>query len=208
MTQYDAFAQTFSNSRKNLHWPELDAILSDIEKNRYSSILDVWCGNGRLITELKKNNIHTLSYLGVDASEWMIDEAKKLEPSEQFLVSSMPLLMEVPNDRKFDAIVLLASFHHLETEEERRTCLETLKKFLSPNGSVYMTNWNLFDQEKYQKNHRGNGDFDIKIGEFSRYYHGFSLEELTNLFETTGWNILENRIFEGERNMYSKIWNN
>lgn len=41
MTLYDDFAQTFSNSRKNLHWPELDAILSDIENNRYSSILDV-----------------------------------------------------------------------------------------------------------------------------------------------------------------------
>lgn len=205
MTLYDDFAQTFSNSRKNLHWPELDAILSDIENNRYSSILDVWCGNGRLITELKKNNIHTLSYLGVDASEWMIDEAKKLEPSEQFLVSSMPLLKEVPNDRTFDAIVLLASFHHLETIEERRTCLNTLKKFLSPNGSVYMTNWNLLGQEKYQKNHRWNGDFDIKIGEFSRYYHGFTIEELRVLFHETGWNIQKNIIFEGNRNILSQI---
>jgi cyclopropane fatty-acyl-phospholipid synthase-like methyltransferase len=119
----------------------------------------------------------------------------------------MPELNEIPYDKKFDAIVLLAAFHHLENEAERRTCLETLKKFLTPNGSVYMTNWNLLDQEKYQKNHRGNGDFDIKIGEFSRYYHGFTIEELRELFVETGWKVVENRIFEGGRNIYSKISN-
>lgn len=33
MTDYDAFATTFSNSRKNMHWPEIDEILEDIKKN-------------------------------------------------------------------------------------------------------------------------------------------------------------------------------
>ncbi len=68
-----------------------------------------------------------------------------------------------------------------------------------------MTNWNLLEQEKYQKNHRGNGDFDIKIGEFSRYYHGFSLEELEELFEETGWKVERNKIFEEGRNIYTVI---
>lgn len=134
----------------------------------------------------------------------MIHEARELYSQESFLVCPMPGFENLP-PQKYDAVVLLASFHHLETREVRILCLENLKQYLSPNGTLYMTNWNLLVQEKYQKNHRGNGDFDIKIGEFTRYYHGFGLEELESLFSQTGWKIQENRIFEGERNIYSKI---
>lgn len=114
----------------------------------------------------------------------MIDQARTLYPDESFLVSAMPEFKNI-FEGQYEAIVLLASFHHLETKAERILCLENLKKYLSPGGSIYMTNWNLLEQEKYQKNHRGNGDFDIKIGEFSRYYHGFTLDELEELFQYT-----------------------
>jgi tRNA G46 methylase TrmB len=67
MTQYDAYAQTFSNSRKNMHWPEIDAILSDLEIMHYKSVLDIGCGNGRFVTELRKK-FQLMEYLGVDAS--------------------------------------------------------------------------------------------------------------------------------------------
>ena len=53
--------------------------------------------------------------------------------------------------------------------------------------------------------HRGNHDFDIKIGANSRYYHGFTLEELDVLFKKTDVQVIENRIFEGERNIVSVI---
>jgi len=66
-----------------------------------------------------------------------------------------------------------------------------------------MTNWNLLDQPTYQKSHQGNGDFAIKIGEHSRYYHGFSLEELEELFLMSHWKIRDHRIFAGGRNIFS-----
>ena len=108
----------------------------------------------------------------------------------------------------FDAIVFLASFHHLESQVERIQVLKDIKKLLHPNGRIYMTNWNLREQSKYEKSHRGNGDFDIKIGEFSRYYHGFTLIELEELFKETEYEIIENRIFEGGRNLISILTNN
>lgn len=54
----------------------------------------------------------------------------------------------------FDAIVFLASFHHLKTQEERIQVLKNAKKLLNPNGRIYMTNWNLREQPKYEKSHR------------------------------------------------------
>jgi 2-polyprenyl-3-methyl-5-hydroxy-6-metoxy-1,4-benzoquinol methylase len=126
----------------------------------------------------------------------MIDEARKLHGEHHFEVCDMLSVKSLNHTGTFDAIILLASFHHLETREARIQVLWDIQKFLSPNGSVYMTNWNLREQPRYKKSHRGNGDFDIKIGEFSRYYHGFTTEELSELFRETGWSIIENRIFE------------
>ncbi len=68
-----------------------------------------------------------------------------------------------------------------------------------------MTNWNLREQPRYTESHRGDGDYDIKIGQFSRYYHGFTLKELEELFQEAGYAIVENRIFEGGRNIVSVL---
>jgi hypothetical protein len=107
--------------------------------------------------------------------------------------------------KRYTLIVLIASFHHLESRAERVATLMDLKQLLTPDGTLYLTNWNLRDQERYQSSHRGNGDFSIKIGAHFRYYHGFTLSELHELYTITGWDIRENRIFSGGRNIYSKL---
>ncbi len=53
---YDQFATTFSQSRKHHPWPELDAIISDIQSEGYTSVLDVGCGNGRFLEEWFKRS--------------------------------------------------------------------------------------------------------------------------------------------------------
>jgi hypothetical protein len=53
---YDAFASTFSQSRKNLHWGEIEYFI-EIMNTQFSgkkiSILDVGCGNGRFLESLE-----------------------------------------------------------------------------------------------------------------------------------------------------------
>ena len=93
----------------------------------------------------------------------MIEEARKLHPCYNFSVCDMTSLSSMEDIGTFDTIVFLASFHHLETREDRIQVLRDIQKLLAPNGSIYMTNWNLREQPRYEKSHRGNGDFDIKI---------------------------------------------
>lgn len=136
----------------------------------------------------------------------MIDEAKSAHPDADFRVLDMLDIDKL--DVEFDAVFFLASFHHLSTESERILVLQKLKNILMENGIVYMTNWNLLSEEnmkRYEKMYRGNGDFDIKIGANSRYYHGFTLDELENLFKKTDFKVVENRVFGGERNIISII---
>lgn len=199
---YDSFATTFSNSRKNHPWPELDAIIEDMRKQGYTSVLDVGCGNGRFLEEIQNKELNIWGYLGIDSSKWMIAEARKLHPNHQFEVIPMESLHQLSNT-KYQALLFLASFHHLKTRESRIETLKQAKELLAPNGRIYMTNWNLLEQEKYTESHRWNGDYDIKIGEFSRYYHGFTVAELAELFEEAGLEVVENRVFEGGRNIVS-----
>jgi 2-polyprenyl-3-methyl-5-hydroxy-6-metoxy-1,4-benzoquinol methylase len=60
---YDAFAETFSESRKNHPWPELDFIIEEMRQNKYTSVLDIGCGNGRFLEEATKRAFFPEKYL-------------------------------------------------------------------------------------------------------------------------------------------------
>ncbi len=146
---YDQYAQTFSKSRKNLHWPELGYIIADMRAHGSTSVLDIGCGNGRFIHEWinqvksEKCKVKSISYLGIDSSRGMIDEAKRLHPEYDFEVCDMcslsslrdsnpPTLQpsKIPTLQPFDSLLLLASFHHLETHEARLGVLRDMRPLL------------------------------------------------------------------------------
>jgi len=197
---YDAFASTFSKSRIGKKWPEVDYC---VEKARGElgredfSVLDIGCGNGRLLESLK-NQGWAGQYLGIDASVNMLQEAQKIYPQCRFLALDMLDISEIKES--FDAIFFIASFHHLSTIQDRVKVLFEVKKKLNEGGVIFFINWNLYSEEntkKYAKNQTSPQEFQIKIGEYARYYHGFMQEELQMLFLEGGFTIKENREFEG-----------
>jgi len=213
---YNNFAVTFSNSRNNMKWEEIEYFLE-----KYSNfidrkkILDIWCGNGRLLDHfIKSQFINEINYFGIDSSKIMIEEAKKRFWSNDFLVCDMLQLNKL-KIKKIESVFFIASFHHLLTFEERIKVLEDLKKIVIPWSYVFMTNWALeskLNKQKYEKsfikdsqNKFWSKDFNIKIWEFKRFYHSFSLEELQYLFKKTWYEVIENRLFENNKNFISII---
>jgi hypothetical protein len=87
--------------------------------------------------------------------------------------------------KNIETAFFIASFHHLQTLEERVLTLQNLKKILAPNSYIFLTNWALDSDdniEKYSKNmipnsqnEWGGRDYSIPFGEYERFYHGFSL---------------------------------
>jgi SAM-dependent methyltransferase len=73
-----------------MKWEEIEYFLE-----KYSSflpwkkILDVWCGSWRLLEHFINAWIKDLDYTWIDASSWMIEEAKKNFSNERFLVWDM-----------------------------------------------------------------------------------------------------------------------
>lgn len=207
---YNNFAKTFSNSRKNMKWEEIEYFLEYLQKNWRNkwTILDVWCWNGRFLDAIEKSWFQLEDYLWTDLSRWLIEEAKNIHKNRDFVEIDMLDLYKI--DKKYDFIFFIASYHHLENIEDREKVLSYTKKILNPGGIVFMTNWALnseLNHEKYQKsivewseNYFWWLDYSIKIWEFTRYYHCFLLEELSFLSKKSWFEILENSLFDNNRN--------
>ena len=142
---YNDISPQFSASR-NYIWPDLKVFLKGIPKN--ASVLDVGCGNGRLLLGLPK----TVKYTGLDQSEGLISEAQKLHPKNHFIVTDITKPQIWKHLPQFDYIYCVAVLHHLPTQKEQLFVLEQIKKHLKPKGKCLITVWNLW-QGKYLKYH-------------------------------------------------------
>ncbi len=213
MVDYNNFAKTFSNSRKNMKWEEINYFISLMSLDKPKTVLDVWCWNARLLWCLKSSKIELIDYLWIDLSSWLLGEAKKAYPKYNFLELDMLDLKKI--NKKFSDIFFIASFHHLKTIEERLLVLSSLHNLLEKWWRIYMTNWALnspLNRKKYKssqinwsENRFWSLDYKIKIWVFSRFYHSFSLEELNYLFSKAWFKVLNNYLFENNKNYVSII---
>lgn len=182
---YNNIASKFSASR-NRPWIEFDLYRNFV--SRADKLLDIGCGNGRLLLHLDDLD---LKYTGLDISSEMIEEAKlnlsQTQSKKTFVHSSFVAKEQdlALKPESFDAIFAVASFHHLHGLANRRQFLANVYKYLKPNSTACVSVWNLW-QKKYLPNFltaflthpwRFN-DINVKFGQTPRYYHAFMIWEL------------------------------
>ncbi len=204
---YDSVAVEFSNTRY-VPWQELSVFIPYLPAG--GKILDLGCGNGRLLKVLESSG-QKFDYLGVDFSANLLEQAKKQFPSFIFQLADMANI-NFP-DNSFDAVCLVASFHHLPSKKEREDLLKKIYSWLKPGGVLFMTNWNLW-QPKYRQYFFKNifkkrvwNDCFIpyhlpdKTKTFWRYYHHFTKSELKSLLLKTGFKISAPDIYRTKYNL-------
>lgn len=203
---YDNISQQFSDTRA-YPWSELEVFLPQLKDD--AKILDLGCGNGRLIKVLDQVG-RNYDYLGVDFSANLLEQAKQKFPKYNFQLADMSQL-DFP-ECSFDAICLIASFHHLPNKKERLELLKKIHHWLKPGGVLFMTNWYLW-QRKYLKYYFKNfwqkkswNDFFIpyrlpnsdKV--YWRYYHHFTRRELRSLLLLAGFQPNSHSIYHTKFN--------
>lgn len=146
---YDEIGKEFSASRQYI-WPDLKPFLNEVKPN--STILDVGCGNGRLLLGLPKN----IKYTGIDISNQLLSEAQKAHPNHKFIEADITHDQVWEQLPQYDYIYSIAVLHHLPTKKDQLFVLNQIKKHLKPHGKILITSWNLW-QPKYLKYH-----FDLK----------------------------------------------
>lgn len=198
---YNDIADDFHETRKKYLWPELLNLTNEVKNG--DSILDVGCGNGRLLEAFKEKKI---KYIGIDQSEELIKIAEKYYKSDprfsvsdfQFRVANILELGKIPQ-MNFDHVFSIAVLHHLPGEKLRVDALKQLKNKIKNDGKIILTAWNLWPQKKYRKlilkffilkligkNKMDFGDivFNWKGEEGKkRYYHAFREKELKKLIK-------------------------
>lgn len=200
---YQAVAEDFNVTRKKEIWPEIKNLSSKIKDG--DKILDVGCGNGRLLETLADRKIE---YLGIDQSPNLIDLAKKNYPDYNFRVSDLLDLGQI-EEYGFDWVFCLAVFHHLPSNKLRIQALKQLRNKVNTQGRVIISTWNLWGQPKYRaliwkffflkliKKHKmkfGDVLFSWKNSQqqivSQRYYHAFSVFQLKRLARQAGFKIV------------------
>ncbi len=209
---YNNFAKTFSSSRKNMKWEEIEYFLSFLDwKKEKLNILDIWCWNWRLLWELKKTDLNIANYLWIDLSSWLLVEANSMYPDNDF--KELDMLNISSLDNKYNVIFFIASYHHLNNTKDRIKAIKKAYGLLETGWYLLMTNWSLasdLNKKKYSasviewsKNVFWSLDYSIKIWNHLRYYHWFDITELEFLFKKNGFEIIENREFENKKNFVS-----
>lgn len=208
---YEEIAGQFSEARKRYLWPELIKLSEEIKNGQ--KILDVGCGDGRLLRAFKYKDI---DYTGIDASEKMIKIAKEKFSGTgyKFLTGDILELSGFPKIN-FDYVFCVAALQHIPGRDLQIAALKQMKNKVSENGKIILTIWNLWSQKKYRKlifkffllkligkNKMDFGDilFDGFGGKSQRYYHAFRLGELKKIIKKSG--LKTEKIYKDEYNYY------
>ncbi len=201
---YNQIAEGFSATRQK-PWKEMEEFTRFVPKD--GKVLDLGCGNGRLYQVFADK---AMQYWGMDISERLLEEAENFYGRRENLHWKVGDMMEeLPfEDKFFDAVFMVASFHHIPTAEARQQVLKEIKRVTKDGGWLVMTNWNLRAwhlMKKYKLWHllwggkvagAGRGDTWIKWSYggrmvTERYYHAFAGGELKKLFKKGGWHLEE-----------------
>jgi SAM-dependent methyltransferase len=188
---YEGVAKEFSQTRSK-PWEEMEELGREVFEG--AKVLDIGCGNGRLLSALPEN----IQYLGIDLCKGLIEEARKKYPGRRFIVGDFLTLPYKRLGMDYDFIFAIAVFHHLPTFRTRLNFLKKAKKLLSKRGKLFLTVWNLWKEKKHREKINENGDIIIPFGKEKapRYYHAFRREEIEELAKKAGFvieKIEENR---------------
>jgi len=200
-TFYDTIADEFDKTRVRL-WPCVISFLDEFQSN--AEILDIGCGNGKYMNYRDDINIK-----GIDISTNLIEICKK----KGFDVIKAPMT-DIPfTDNKFDGIICIASYHHLNNDDDRKKTLNEIYRILKPGGIAFIEVWGVIQTSPINKNAENftkNANLvkwtSVKTGQiFYRYYNIYSEGELDNEIKKLKpeFNIIDSGYEKG--NYYIKI---
>ena len=166
---YNKIAKDFDRTRYKV-WNRVATFLDSLEPN--TRVLEVGCGNGKNM--LYRND---LQMSGIDISDEQVSICK--EKGLDVEKSNMTKLSF--SNSEFDSIICIATYHHLDNDEERAQALKEIYRVLKKSGRVMICVWAM-EQPSNTKHRFTKSDelvsWKIDNETYYRYYHIYKEKEL------------------------------
>lgn len=215
---YQSFANQFSETRRRIQ----PGVLRVLDKLNFEfNILDLGCGNGELASELLKRQFSG-KYTGIDFSEDLLRIAENvagldsltghLDISFQVADISRPGWSQIIKGSNYDQILAFASLHHIPGKSRRNSTIQEVRKLLADKGDFYFSVWQFLNSERLRKRiipweSVGIADEMVEDGDYLidwrrggsglRYVHLFSSQDLKELADQNGFQVLEEYYSDG-----------
>jgi ubiquinone/menaquinone biosynthesis C-methylase UbiE len=193
---YSPIAQSFSKTRFSI-WQEVQDFLNSCNSN--CKVLDAGCGNGKNMLYRKD-----LEMFGIDNCVELITICL-----EKNLNVKLGDILEIPfPDEYFDSTMSIAVVHHLKTFQERCIALQEMIRITKKGGQLFITLWKQFGLQRCTKKkiiELGNGDYLVPFGNYKRFYHICTLEEIKQMMKIIGHSNYRLFISNGNWNLYINV---
>jgi tRNA (uracil-5-)-methyltransferase TRM9 len=209
---YQAFALPFSATRQRLQ-PGVIRILDQVSPT--DDLLDLGCGNGELARELARCG-HAGTYTGVDYSSSLLEQATAHQPAHfRFVQADLST-----NDWEaalsgcsYDLILMFAVLHHIPGLALRLQILHKIRSLLTLGSRFIHSEWQFLNSPRLAGRVQPWGtvvvdEKDVDPGDYLldwrtggtglRYVHLFSADELAGLARSTGFEVAETFLSDGE----------
>lgn len=173
---YNKIAPSFSKANFDHFWiDELEQFKKLINGKK---VIDIGCGAGRDASAFLTEGF---DYIGVDASEKMLEVARNRVPRGRF--KQMDFFNLKFPDNTFDGFWAAASFLHIPKNEIKRALQEAKRVTrFSGAGFVSVKEKTTIDEGMVNEN---------KHGGISRYFSFYTQPELKKILEEEGFTLLE-----------------
>lgn len=152
-------------------------------------LLNVGCGHGPDFLPF----INNFELYGIDFSVGMIEMARRYSMKFKFeadLVVADARYLPY-KDKVFDYAIAVATYHHLQSNEERRQALTELRRVIKDGGEVFITVWNRWQPRFWLKGKDVYVPWKTGNSTYDRYYYLFSGTELKKLIGEAGFEVIK-----------------
>ncbi|ANW95568.1 hypothetical protein AXE80_04435 [Wenyingzhuangia fucanilytica] len=169
--------QASGYSAINSHSDALEKLISITSASKNDEVLDIACGSGIVSCEFAK---HTNHVTGIDMTQGMLDEAKKLQTKFNLknLTWQIGDVENLPyDDNSFSIVVSRFGFHHFLNPLK---VLSEMKRVCKPDGVVIVVDVSLPDTKIKKYN-------EMEKNRDCSHVAALSLTEFSRLFEKIGF---------------------
>lgn len=186
---YEYIASEFNVTRA-YKWSWITNFINSLPKK--SLIYDIGCGSGRNM------DYSDYRFIGFDNCESFIELCRN-KGLEAYYSEITDIKIR---DNSADALICIATFHHLSTYENRIKALQELKRIVKINGKILLSVWAKEQPKKTRITFDKYGDNIVFWKKkYPRYYYIFQLDELKLLINEVGLNI-DNEFYECGNNVF------